>query len=177
MVEIQGAVDAARRTAAEVGARGYRVYLVWTKRDSRLRAQELKRLELVPVNVSDLTEVDWDVTPGGSSADGAVRLTEISPNLVTEDDLYGRLDGEPDLPPGVEFMYEIVRRTRCSTEAAPAPQRFQIASVPHYDPVRLWWEVIVTSADASRAPEGTTPDRDQTRRHPRTRRPRSRVRV
>lgn len=177
VVALQGAVDSARRIGHLLGARPYRVELVWTKRDTRLRAQEIRRVELIPVKVSNQTEIEWDQLPGGFGRLGLIRLSEISPNLVTEDDLYGRLDGKVDLPPDHEFFYEITLRARCEGAEAGRPQRYQVASIPWYDPLKMGWEILVTPADPNRARPGEKIDPDQTRRHPATPRPRKRIRA
>lgn len=160
-VQLQGVVDEARRLKHELGLRPYRVFLVWTKRNSRQRADELRRIELVPVRVTGWENLQWKLGQTGSHAEGTIRLTEVSPAQVDEDLLRGRLDGRAPAD-GIEFFYEVVRRPRCEDDKAKtAIGRYALATVPEYNPDRFWWELFLVDAEAPRAPEGTTPDRDQ----------------
>jgi len=129
---VQGAVDEARKAIHDLGLRGYRVFLVWQRRDSNQRFQEIRRKELHPVQVSSIAGVGYESSPSGMQPDGDVFLSEISPAQTDTRELLGRVaDLDFHLDPDVEFFYEIIPRSRCGEE--PAPGRFTPSSLAFYD--------------------------------------------
>ncbi len=161
-VQLQGTIDEARRIKHTMGLRPYRVFLVWVRRDGRQRFQEIKRIELTPVRVNQLESVSWRLRDAGRQAMGSIVLTEVSPAQVTENDLLGRLDGEP-AGPDVDFFYEIVRHKRCAEDTKIQPGRYTVAGVPTLDGED--WQYVVNLADQHNprwAEDQGKPDRDAT---------------
>lgn len=154
-VQGQAAVDRARRELHVVGQRGYRVWLVWRVRERGGVYRELKRIELMPVKVDGISEVDWVGDSSGFRHDGGIRLTEVSLAQVSEHDLMGRLN-RTDPEDGVEFFYEVCRYSRCPDDA-PVPQRYTVAGLPEYDVQNYQWVVVLTDQHNSKAADGSTP--------------------
>ncbi len=144
LVCLQGTVDEARRVLHQAGFRPYRVFLVWQERDARQRYRDVRRVELMPVEISDISAMSWRSAPVGTHADGTVTLTQVSPAQVSEDDLRGRWQGG-DPPDGMMFFYEVRRIGRCAGEGERIdPLRFTLASPPALDPKKFEWKVRLT---------------------------------
>lgn len=152
-LSLQGLVDDLRRIPHEEGLRPYRVYLVWTRRDSAQVFQEFRRLELQPVKVSSLTDVALQLAAWGLNPEGQVRLSNISRAQVDEDDLRGLL-GHGPIPPDVQFFYEIVRVGACDADRQPRRRRFVLASLPHLDAPRFQYTVVLSDQEHARSPSG-----------------------
>lgn len=148
----QAAVDLARRELHRVGQRGYRVFLVWQERERGGQYRELKRIELMPVRVQGVSDVDWTGDVSGMAREGSLELSEISLAQVSEHDLMGRLD-QRDPEDGVEFFYEIVRYARCADDK-PEPMRYTPAGLPEYDIADLQWVIQVQDQHNPRGPDG-----------------------
>lgn len=151
-VTTQNAVDSARRLNHLMGLRPYRVFLVWVKRDRFQKYVEFRRLELMPVKVSPLSEIDVELQAIGMDDSGAIRLTNISPNQVDEDTLRGYIDGKP-LNDGEKFFYEIVRHGRYPGER-PQRSRFAINSKPYLHDSKFMFEIGLTTQDTPRSAAG-----------------------
>lgn len=152
-VSLQSTIDDARRTLHELGLRPYRVFLTWARRNHRQVFEVIRRIELVPVAVSAVDAVDWDIEASGGIPSGTLELSEISPAQVTEHDLRGLLDGQ-DPPDGVEAFVELVRLPRCPTDK-PIPARFTRSSEPYLDGTRWQWKMRITDQAAARSPDDT----------------------
>lgn len=152
---IQGEIDIARRMAARVGVRPYRVFMVWQQRDSKQEFQDVRRLELMPVDVSDAAPihgVSWNVTINARRRDGDLLLANISPNQVTEAELLGKHDGE-QIPPDWRFYYEVVRGPLCPGDTQRPRQRYTPAGLPEFTGTE--WIIRVSAQDNSPAPDGS----------------------
>jgi hypothetical protein len=169
---LQSAVDESRRIIHEVGLRPYRVSMVWLGRDRKQRFTEtVRKIELVPVKVSAFTAVSWDVSASGMVRDGDIVLSEVSPTQVDYNTLLGKIDDyDPD--PGVNFFYEVEQIARCAGGNGFASGRYTPTSIPSFNGDRFEWTIALAAQQQYRAPEGTTPDRDQTFRPASQRRPR-----
>jgi hypothetical protein len=143
--------------------RPYRVSLVWVERNARQRyVTEVRRLELMPVKVSSFDAVAWKLKVVGTSEDGDVFLSEISPTQVTYPLLLGKLDGL-DPPPEVDFYYEIQRISRCVGDAPQDPGRYTPVSIPSFSGEDFEWTISLRAQQQQRSavPTALAPDRDQ----------------
>lgn len=158
---LQTAVDGARGIVHDLGLRGYRVWLVWRKRDRKQRAEELRRVELFPVLVSSTAAIDWESSFSGMRASGDIVLTEISPAQVSGRELFGYID-DRTRDPDVEFFYEVERRERCPSDPNSVPGRFTPASLPYYDAENFQYVITLTDQEGARTepPPIGVPDRD-----------------
>lgn len=151
---LQSMVDMARRRTHTLGLRPYRVFLVWQKRDSQQIYQEIQRIELVPVKVSNLSFVNYELGAGGLHPEGGIRLTQISPKQANERTLRGYINGA--LPKDdEEFFYEVRRIPMCEGEGdKPLVRRFTIDTLPHFNGGKFGWEVGLTDQEVPRTHEG-----------------------
>jgi hypothetical protein len=146
-------VDSARRQVHVLGFRAWRVFLVWTRRNRTQVFEEIKRIELMPVKVSQLDDVSLDLDPSGLATRGSIHLSEISPVQVNELTLRGFINGA--LPrDDEEFVYEVRRIPRCASEET-IPRQFTISTAPHFHPTKLMWTVGLTTFDAGGAIDPT----------------------
>lgn len=154
-VDLQPVVDEARRVQHELGMRPYRVFLVWQQRDVQRVWQEVARIELMPVRVSDLSDVDLDLTRAGIAPSGALVLREVSPQQVDEQTLRGWRDGAQwATTDSREFFYEVVMHERCPGGTKARRQRYTIATQPFLNGARLEWKVGLVSQIIARTDEG-----------------------
>lgn len=125
-VALQAAIDVGRRIPHELGLRRERVFLVWQQQDPRTkRWVEFRRIELVPVKVDRLDEVDRVVGDNGMQWDGTIDVSEVSPAQVSIATLQGKIDGEPWADEsGREFFYEVQRYKRCAGDRDEPRLRF-----------------------------------------------------
>lgn len=163
-VQLQPAVDAARRIVHDLGLRPYRVLIVHQERDSVDRVwRTVREREVTPVEAVGLHEVELTVTPAGVLPMGGVRLRKISPQAFTEDDLRGWLDGEPwaSAEYDRQWFYEVRLHERCAGDGAARRRRFMIEGEPELKPMAFEWRVRLTAASHDRDREG----RDSTVAH------------
>lgn len=156
-VRMQGTVDRARRVAHRLGFRPYRVFMIWQERDRRREWREVHRLELVPARVIAMDSVGRELDEGGNHAEGAMRVTEVSPKLVTENMLRG------ELPSGMqwggdthdrELFFEVQRYRRCPEDPEPPRHRFVLGSEVHHDAEQMMLTFVLTAQQTPRGPEG-----------------------
>ncbi len=135
--ERPGVIDKARQIATNLGARPYRVFLVWTRWTGERRGEgqegELARFELLPTpKVEDMTSVAMNPYSAGKIPVGAVRVSEVSAGRHSEDVLRGLV-----IPPLYEpradeddFFYEVMEDGR-NTNAPVERKRFRLMAGPH----------------------------------------------
>lgn len=163
-VTTQPAIDAARRINHELGLRPYRVFLVWQERD-RVRVWQTKcELELIPVRVMDLDGVDLELSQAGLQPMGAIKLSEVSPAQVTEDDLRGYLGGRlwGQTTVDEQFFYEVRLHERCNPERAsrlfppggPKRRRFTLGAEPFLRGDRFEWRIGLIDQEIARTRDG-----------------------
>lgn len=128
---IQGLNDLAGKLVAGLGLNPYRVFLVWEERGPDGEYHEVRKVELMPVEVVDMKGIRLDVSAAGTNNSGELRVQRISAGQVSEGALLGQLDGKPWNGDGQRFFYEIVKHTFCETEPKPARNRFAPKSLPH----------------------------------------------
>lgn len=157
---LQGVIDSARRIAHEVGARAYRVRLVWQERSSVTGLfAEVHSLELVPVRVEQGREQFTDEV-AGQIPGGSISLREVSPVQVDELTLRGYLQGKPWSVdnPSREFFFELQQIRRCATDPEPERYRYVLDGVPELETDRMQWRVrlLAQFGRRSRAGQDTT---------------------
>lgn len=152
---IQAAVDRARRVQHQLGFRPYRVRLVWQARDTLTgKWAEDASLELMPVKVSGVAEIDYVVSEAGRTTEGDVRLTEVSPAQADQYTLEGYRDGKQwaGRSPDREFFYEIQQIRRCATDPEPRTYRMIPNGAPELDAENSQWVIRLTDQFGERSP-------------------------
>lgn len=123
-------MDWAGKLKAELGLVPYRVFLVWEQRVDGEEYTEVRRIELMPVELRGLNEVRIVLGPDGRAPDGQVLLVGVSPNQVTQDDLLGHMHGRPWDGDGERFYFETRLHDRCAGRTKPEPWRWTVDGVP-----------------------------------------------
>lgn len=161
-VQLQGAIDQGRRVVHTLGLRPYRVFLVWQQRGRDRIWQCVCELELVPVRIVALDNVDLELSSAGLQPEGMIALREVSPAQVTEDDLRGYFRGELWGKDTIdrEFFYEVRLHERCRPEDLPASmrhppggprrRRFVLGSEPHFEGNVFEWRVGLVDQEIHR---------------------------
>lgn len=155
-IGIQTAVDEARRVNHELGLRPYRVFLVWQQRDRQRVWSEVTRLELLPVRIVSLDDIDLELAASGLQSAGRLMLRDVSPAQVNGDDLRGRLNDEAWGQDTIdrEFFYEVRIFPRCPTSPEPRRRRFIIATEPHHSGDNYEWRVGLVDQEIARSRTG-----------------------
>ncbi len=151
---LQPVVDSIRDLVHDFGLRGYRVCLVWQRRNSKQRAVELLRKQLHPVLVSSTTSVNWQDSLSGMYDSGELTISQISPAQVKGPELFGEVpEFDWYLDPDIEFFYEVKVRARCPGDnVAIRPWRFTPSSEPYYDAENFQWVINVMAQIGERTP-------------------------
>ena len=152
-IDLAGIIDDAHHLRAELGLVPYRVFLVWEKRVEGEEFADVKRVELMPVELRGLNEVKLVLGPDGRAPDGQVLLVGVSPNQVSQDDLLGHLEGRAWDGDGERFFYETTLHERCAGRSVPRPWRWTVDGVPELRVDRSPAGWMVRLAD-QRAPRG-----------------------
>lgn len=156
-VRLQPTVDRARRINHRLGFRPYRVWIVWQERAGKREWREVLRRELVPCRVVAMDGVGRELGESGNYADGQVRLTEVSPQQVTENTLRGQL------PAGVqwggdthdrEMFFEVQRMRRCPTDPESPRHRFVLVSEVHHDAEQMFFTFVLGAQQTPRGDGG-----------------------
>jgi hypothetical protein len=154
---IQAAVDRAEKVGPHrVGLRPYQVRLVWQERSAGHEWREVTALELFPVEVRGLDDVDLVIDSDGLTPIGRVTLRHVSPAQVDEETLRGNIrtiQWSQDTTER-EFFYEILQLGRCPGEAEHRRHRFVLAANPHYDGEGFQWRVSLHDQRQARTPSG-----------------------
>ena len=153
---LQLVVDSARRIAHEIGARPYRVWLVWQEQNPlTAKWSQVYSLELVPVRVSADRESIETLAAGGVPT-GSITLREISPIQVDELTLRGYLQGQPwgADEPTREFFFEVQQLPRCAGDPTPERYRFVLAGVPELRTDSFEWQVRLIAQFGRRSRDG-----------------------
>ena len=147
--------DQIRNIGVCLGARPYKVSLIWTRwtyGERGFGAEEVIRVEpILPVPlVRDLNSLRSALQNIGVIEDGSVRISEISPRF-TEDFLNGLgPNGEP-IPQDVNFFWEVNYERPNNSGVR---RRFTPISAPYYDPTNFEWRVDLQKAAENRARNG-----------------------
>lgn len=156
-VRLQPTADRARRIAHRLGFRPYRVAIIWQERDRRREWREVYRVELMPVRVVAMDSVARELGESGNRAEGSMRVTEVSPQQVTENMLRGQL------PAGVqwgadthdrEMFFEVQRFRRCPEDPENPRHRFILGSEVHHDAEQMMFTFVLQAQQVPRGLEG-----------------------
>lgn len=156
-VRLQPTADRARRIAHRLGFRPYRVAIIWQERDRKREWREVYRVELMPVRVVAMDSVARELGESGNRAEGSMRVTEVSPQQVTENMLRGQL------PAGVqwgadthdrEMFFEVQRFRRCPEDPENPRHRFILGSEVHHDAEQMMFTFVLQAQQVPRGPEG-----------------------
>lgn len=156
-VRLQPTIDRARRLSHRLGFRPYRVMLVYQERGRQREWREVYRLELMPCRVVAMDSVGRELGENGNYADGQMRLTEVSPQQVTEPMLRGQL------PAGVqwgadthdrELFFEVQRMRRCRTDPENPRHRFVLGSEIHHDAEQMFFTFVLVAQQTPRGNGG-----------------------
>lgn len=151
-------VDATRDLYTSLGARNYRVALIWTRWSGgeRGRGVEVVALEeaILPTpNVSDLKTVRIEVEQVGSLEQGEVTVSQISPRY-TEAELLGlsrfTIPGD-QLPEDMNFYWEIFYP---GTDGDGVRRRFTPKSAPNSNPTKFEWAIRLVRQSEDRTTSG-----------------------
>lgn len=141
-------VDRARNIATRLGARPYRVVMVWGKWTGVNRGEGtfsvFREMEILPTpKVSTLDSVTFSVFHAGTIPAGSVKLSEIS-TRYTADELQGRMVPtlhSDQLPQPWVFYYEVREDGR--GDAEPVRRRFRLLSDPTLDAENVQWTLML----------------------------------
>lgn len=153
---LQGVIDGARRIAHEIGARPYRVRMIWQERNSVTGLwSEVYAREIVPVRV-DVGREQFTAEVAGQVPGGQITLREVSPIQVDELTLRGYLQGQPwsQDNPSREFFFELQQLPRCSTDPTPERYRYVLDGVPELMTDRFEWKVRLLAQFGRRTRDG-----------------------
>ena len=140
---LQGVIDGARRIAHDVGARAYRVRLVWQQRSGVTGTwAEAYSIELVPVRV-DVGRESFSDEVAGQVPTGPITIREVSPIQVDDLTLHGYLQGKDwsQDDPSREFFFELQQIRRCATDPETERYRYVLDGVPELRPDRHEWKI------------------------------------
>lgn len=161
-------VDRARQIATKLGARPFRVFLVWTTWTGRETGvgieKETCRIEILPTPlVVSLDSVTFSIFHAGTVKEGSVRLEEVS-NSFTYDLLTGHVvDGEhvDQIPLNMDFFYEIISDGRGDPE--PVRQKYRILAQPFRRAEKVDFTVMLERRGQDNERDGSSPiDRGDT---------------
>lgn len=160
--------DNLRQIATNMGARPYRVWLVWTTTGGAERGEGTERVvheeELLPTPlVLDLTAIAFNPYSAGKLPVGSVKVSQISTSYG-EDVLTGTIlptGAKPDGKRG-DFFYEVREVEDLGAPCGPSEdglvrqperKRFRVLSGPYRLPTRAMYEVVLerSSEDRTRA--------------------------
>lgn len=149
--DIFDVLDPVRKLETELGMTPYRVWLVWELRGPDSEFRDVRRIELQPVKVVGLRDMNLGLSAGGMRPEGAIRIERISPRQVNEDDLRGLMDGKPWSEDGQRFFIEIQVRDLCGGggRTPPKPMRFAPAGPPELRTVKRPIGFSMTLVDQS----------------------------
>jgi len=125
-----GLRDEMQRLKAQLGGTPYRAWLVWEQQGDDGEYRDVRRVELMPVQVKGISEVLLEVSASGLKPEGDAMLVGVSPAQVTADDLLGRLEGRPWDEAGCRFFVEVVQHQLCAGRAEPTRMRFTPRGLP-----------------------------------------------
>lgn len=167
LVARQSQIDQARLREHQLGLRPYRVQLVWqvqsqvTGKWSSAEVDGGRELELLPVLVRGIGNLDMIVEQSGRGDKGLVTLLEISTAQVDEGVLVGWRDGVDwaENNQQREFFYEIwlddPRAGACPGDSSPTKRRRMIpAGAPELDAPNFQWKVRLTDQFGERSSAG-----------------------
>lgn len=158
--------DNVRQIATTLGARPYRVFLVWTKWTGEERGegveQEARRIEILPTpRIQNLDSVSYSLMHAGTLPVGSIRVDLISGATFSADILSGNyvpVAHEDFIPEPFEFFYEVVEDGRGDDPATRS--RFRLLSFPFRRATKVDWTVTLerVSLDRNRYAQSQVPE-------------------
>lgn len=153
--------DRARQVATHLGARPYRMWMVWARWTGAVRGEGrfevLREMEVLPTPlVASLDSVTFSIFHAGTVPEGSIKVTEVS-TRYTFDELQGHM--VPDLhedviPAPYEFFYEVREDGR--GDAEPVRQRYSIMSYPFRDAENAQWRLMLQRVSEPRNRDGSS---------------------
>lgn len=155
-VDLADVHDITGHLEAELGLIPYRVFLVWEQRVDGEEFTEIRRIELMPVELRGLNEVRLVLAADGRAPEGKVLLVGISPNQVTADDLLGHVEGRPWDGDGERFFIETRLHERCAGKTKPEAMRWTPDGIPELRVARApaGWMLRLTDQRVARGRHG-----------------------
>jgi hypothetical protein len=151
--------DRVRQVATRLGARPYRLVLVWCRWTGDVRGegemQTFREMEILPCpKVATLDSVTFSVFHAGTIPAGSIKVTEVS-TRYTFDELQGHMAPELHedvIPQPWTFFYELREDGR--GDALPIRQRFTLLTVPTRDAENVQWTLMLERRSEDRDREG-----------------------
>lgn len=148
--------DSLRDLFTKFGLRPYIVRMVRVAWNGIERGVGLPQVESAVVieptpKITDFTALQEIVQPIGLDEIGGILLSEVS-GRYTEEELKGLKPGETEIPPHIEFFYEI--EFPRIDNAPVVKRRFFIRSAPAYESGRLQWSLRLEKSTEDRALNG-----------------------
>lgn len=151
--------DNVRQIATNLGARPYRVFLVWVLWTGTERgegeAEVQRELELLPTpKVATLDSVTYSIFHAGTIPAGSIKLSEVS-TRYTFDELTGHmipLLHEDVIPQPHAFFYEVREDGR--GDPRPLRQRYRVMSYPFRDAENAQWTLMLERISEDRGRDG-----------------------
>lgn len=151
--------DNVRQIATNLGARPFRVFLVWEVWDGGEKGEgdvsEYRRIEILPTPMVD--NIDALASPtsiAGTVPTGNIRVRDVSVQRYDHNTLSGYLfpnDAEK-IPEPYDFFYEVVQDDR--HEAKPRRWKFNLTAPPALIPTRATWTLLLERASEDRNRDG-----------------------
>lgn len=153
--QLTGIVDCIRTIPTDLGARPYKVYLVWTQWSRGDRGEGIEEVireeELTPTpKIAEISNLVQDVSPVGTDEEGGLTVSEISPRY-NEHYLMGRADDGSSIPRDQNFYYEIYYPSKIPG----VRRRFLPAGSPGYVATKFQWTVRLRKVNEDRQYDGT----------------------
>ena len=135
--------DQIRQIATRLGARPYRVWLVWSRWTGAHRGEgresELGRIEILPTPlVMSMDSIALSPQNIGLVQIGDVKVTEVSVSF-DEDELLGRRNGDLEVEQPYAFCWEIIEDGRGGDN--PVHSKFRVKGRPFRDAANAQWRV------------------------------------
>lgn len=158
--------DRIRQIATKLGIRPYRVFLVWVVYSASERGEgrekEIRRKEILPTPlVESLDAVARNPYAVGIVPEGSIRVSRVSVQSFTSDELAGRAPGEVLIPDPYGFFYEVVEDGRHGMEQH--RQKYRLSAQPMLQPDRVQWMIVLERISEDRDTKGKSqlgPDDD-----------------
>lgn len=155
--ELQDCVDYIRQIPVDLGARPYRVFLVWTRWSGEDRGEGVESLvreeEILPVpKVQEISSVQLQLLDIGTDEQGSLQISQISPRY-TENQLLGRHQDGSGVARNETFSWE-VRLDKGDVSDLKKRRRFMIKGVPSFKADSLQWTVNLIRAGSDREHDG-----------------------
>ncbi len=153
--------DRARQVATRLGARPYRMWMVWARwtgaRRGEGRFEVLREMEVLPTpKVATLDSVTFSIFHAGTVPEGSIKVSELSVRY-TFDELQGHMVPELHedvIPAPYEFFYEVREDGR--GDAEPVRQRYSVMSYPFRDAENAQWTMLLQRVSEPRNRDGSS---------------------